>query len=296
MRPEKKRHYRIFMFVTLLIGIVGGFVWFDNEIKNAEIVSPIHTNDVSAQTVTPTPEPSPPEPVILPEQSLPLAEKVAEVIGETTGTFGIAVKNLTTGESYYQQANESFVMASTYKVPLVLTSFIEQEKGTLSPDTMLGSFPLARGRELIITRSEESLAVLLSQKLTWNTVEKQAVALGMKNTDFTGDFTTTPQDMLTILEKIYKGQGMSTSVRDEMYDLLVRQEINDRLPKYLPDSVIVAHKTGELADVRHDIGIVTDGDLTYIIVLLSKELGVPEKGKEVEAQLSRMFYQHFTSD
>ena len=41
-----------------------------------------------------------------------------------------------------------------------------------------------------------------------------------------------------------------------MLELLKAQTLNDKLPKYLPDQVIMAHKAGELDDVSHDAGIV----------------------------------------
>lgn len=296
-RVRKKRtHYRIFMLITLLVSLGVGFFWYGKGLQHKEPISPLAFEGmidvaVAASTVIPSPSVVPPA---KPLQSVPLKDQIAQAIGSVDGTFGIAVKNLKTGESYFDHADDSFTMASTYKVPLVLASFIDEESGDLPSSTTLGMYPLERGRELIITRSEEDLAQILAGKVGWGRVQEVATSMGMTQTKYTTDFTTSPRDMMTVLEKIYLGQGMSKSVRDKMYDLLERQEINDRLPKYLPDTAKVAHKTGELDDNRHDIGIVTSPETEYAIVLMSKDLGSPEDGKEVEAKLSLLFYNYFT--
>lgn len=301
MNPHrKKRHYRVFMIIVLLVGLGVGFFWYEGKTGNQEFISPLAT-DVQAQqidahkTQSPSPSASPfSSPASGVQNNGTLTEQVAAVTSATSGVIGIAVKNLKTGETYYEHAEEPFIMASTYKLPLVLTSFIDEESGKLPSTTKLGSFTLEKGRELVIIRSEENLAQLLGDKVGWKRIGEVSKSMGMKETYFTTGFTTTPKDMLTILEKIYKGEGMSKTVRDNMYDLLVRQQINDRLPKYLPKNVTVAHKTGEIDDKRHDVGIVTAYDTTYVIVLMSKELGAPERDNEILAKLSLVFYEHFT--
>lgn len=284
--------------IMLLFGLTGGFFWYNGTGDEGEFISPLatdvlaeQTQTVMPQTHTQTPSPAPLPKIIT---NATLAEQVAAVTATAKGTYGIAVKNVKTGETYYELQDEPFIMASTYKIPLVLASFIDEEQGTLPSTTMLGSFTLEKGRELVITRSEEDLAGLLAQKIGWKRVQEVANSMGMTQTEYTNGFTTTPKDMMTVLEKIYRGDNMSQNVRDKMYGLLVRQEINDRLPKYLPQHATVAHKTGELDDKRHDVGIVSSDEATYVIVLMSKDLGSPEKGKEALAKLSQVFYEYFT--
>jgi beta-lactamase class A len=74
-----------------------------------------------------------------------------------------------------------------------------------------------------------------------------------------------------------------------MFDLLVQQTSNDRLPAMLPAGVIVAHKTGELPGVRNDGGIVRCPGESYIIVVMSRD-GDPDEEVEAEANISQMVY------
>jgi hypothetical protein len=48
---------------------------------------------------------------------------------------------------------------------------------------------------------------------------------------------------------------VSPAASDRMLKRLQRQEINDRIPAQLPEGTLVAHKTGNLAGVVHDAGI-----------------------------------------
>jgi len=59
-----------------------------------------------------------------------------------------------------------------------------------------------------------------------------------------------------LLEKIYLGKAVSQGASIEMKNLLLAQAVDDRIPKYLPENIKVAHKTGELDTLRHDAGIV----------------------------------------
>ena len=71
-----------------------------------------------------------------------------------------------------------------------------------------------------------------------------------------------------------------------MIELLKRQELNDRIPKNLPKSAPVAHKTGELGGAKHDAGIVFTKKGDYILILMS-DTNVPQNAAEVEAKISR---------
>src|SRR3989344_5323342 len=76
--------------------------------------------------------------------------------------------------------------------------------------------------------------------------------------------------MATVYEKLEKKQLVSSSASEAMLLLLKQQTLNDRIPKYLPESINVAHKTGELGGYKHDAGIVFTPKGDYIIVVLSK--------------------------
>jgi beta-lactamase class A len=77
-----------------------------------------------------------------------------------------------------------------------------------------------------------------------------------------------------------------------MISLLKRQALNEKIPKYLPKSVQIAHKTGELDDYSHDAGIIYTLNNRYIISILAKNTD-REKANEDIAKLSKAIYEYF---
>jgi beta-lactamase class A len=91
------------------------------------------------------------------------------------------------------------------------------------------------------------------------------------------------------MEKLYKGEFVGSG---EMLKLLKKQQINDRIPKYLPNQTEVAHKTGELEGAKHDAGIVFSKKGDYIIVVMS-QTDNETTAAEHEALFSRDVWNYF---
>ncbi len=51
-----------------------------------------------------------------------------------------------------------------------------------------------------------------------------------------------------------------------MLAILLKQQLNDRLPRYLPPGTPCAHKTGTLPGIRNDSGIIYAGDNSHVAV------------------------------
>ena len=67
--------------------------------------------------------------------------------------------------------------------------------------------------------------------------------------------SSTPYDMTRLLAMIYRGEVISRSACDGMVHILLQQQINSRLPLFLPSGIPFAHKTGTLAGIRNNAGI-----------------------------------------
>ncbi|EPR68038.1 serine hydrolase [Cyclobacterium qasimii] len=100
--------------------------------------------------------------------------------------------------------------------------------------------------------------------------------------------TTTALDMMLIMEAIAKGKVVGSG---NMMEILSDQHFNGLIPKYLPKTAKIAHKTGSITGVQHDAAIV---DLVngkrYVLVILSKNLKDEEVGKESIAKISQLIY------
>jgi beta-lactamase class A len=100
--------------------------------------------------------------------------------------------------------------------------------------------------------------------------------------------STTARDLMIIMKSIANGTAGSSQDCKQMINILKGQNFNDMIPKYFPDNVIVAHKTGSITGVHHDSGIVYLADgRSFVLVILSKNLTDFKKETDAMAKISR---------
>ena len=114
---------------------------------------------------------------------------------------------------------------------------------------------------------------------------------------------TTPADTARLLELLATERIVTPGGSRQALDILARQQVNDRLPLLLPAGVQVAHKTGELSGILHDVGIVWTGKDRVVIAALTKAcetpLGKGLGGGEASAciaRIGRMVYDAVAGD
>jgi beta-lactamase class A len=95
-------------------------------------------------------------------------------------------------------------------------------------------------------------------------MDTEAASQGLEN-------TTTALDQAKLLDAVADGALLAGPLRTFALQALAAQQFTDALPSLLPDSVQVAHKTGELPGVRHDVGIITaaNGRRAVVSVLVT---------------------------
>jgi beta-lactamase class A len=101
--------------------------------------------------------------------------------------------------------------------------------------------------------------------------------------------TTTARALLTLLEKVAKGEAVDTAASGEMVAILGRQKFNDRIPAGLPPGTRVAHKTGEITRIQHDAAIVF-ARRPFVLVVLVRGLEDAKRGAALAADIARAVY------
>lgn len=103
--------------------------------------------------------------------------------------------------------------------------------------------------------------------------------------------TTTAADLATMLLTIDKGTALSPEASAEMKEILLAQEVNDKIPAGLPPGTPVAHKTGEITAVSHDAAVVyPPGRKPYVLVVMTRGLRDSAQSTALIADISRMVY------
>jgi beta-lactamase class A len=81
---------------------------------------------------------------------------------------------------------------------------------------------------------------------------------------------TDADDTALLFRLLVEGQVVSPSASKSMLDLLAAQVVNDRLPALLPAGV-VAHKTGNIDNVIHDVGVIYTPFGPFVTVVLTED-------------------------
>ena len=120
---------------------------------------------------------------------------------------------------------------------------------------------------------------------------------GEVNPAYVGDArdTSTPAAMVHLLAKLHKGALLSSTSTRYLFDVMARCVTGGRrLKGMLPAGTPVAHKTGTLAGVSDDVGIITlpNGHHLAVAVFAKGMRSEWERDRSI-AQLARLLYEGF---
>jgi len=120
--------------------------------------------------------------------------------------------------------------------------------------------------------------------------DNKAYEHGMNN-------TVTAYDLMIIFDHLAKGTVVNKQACDSMIQILMHQQLREKIPAELPVDVKVANKTGSIDKISHDSGIVflPDGR-KYVLVLLSSGVEDEKSVNATLANVSRIIYDHFVNN
>ena len=103
--------------------------------------------------------------------------------------------------------------------------------------------------------------------------------------------TTNAYDMYVILKKIAKKQIVAEEACEEMIGILSRQRYRDKIPRFLPQDVRVANKTGWITGIDHDAAIVyLTPEHFYVLVVLTENIENHAQAQKLIGRISRKIF------
>jgi beta-lactamase class A len=217
-----------------------------------------------------------------------LAQDIQPLVNAFPGLAGIAIKNLSTGQAVFVNANESFEAGGLWRLLLMLAAMEEMERGRLEPDDVF------EGRQGSVTDALESVLgdagreaeAALAARVGLDRVQNLARSLGMTDTIIaSGGMKTTPTDVLALLE------GMASQGTPE--EALFREPALSGLPEGLPPFTPVAHEAATLPQAIHDAGVVYTSRGAYAVVVMTERVPDEATASDFISAVSRLTYSHF---
>jgi beta-lactamase class A len=251
-----------------------------------------------------------------------LEKDVLRSVRDFQGELGYVIKDLQTGRTLVRNQDRRFPAASLVKIPIMAACLKAVDEGRVSLEEVLTlkRTDKARGSgrlrasppgtpvtvekllEIMITDSDNTAANMLIDLLGFDYLGLTFRELGLERTNLARkmmDFRsrakgienfTTPREMADILEMIYRRTCVGPQVSEKCLAVLKEQKVNDRIPRYLPRKLPIAHKTGLEHKVCHDAGIVftEKGDI-LICVLTEGNTGVYIAKRMIARIASRVY-------
>lgn len=224
-----------------------------------------------------------------------LDKRVRDEVAQFKGKVSLFAKNLDTGALYTLNGDDQVPTASTIKVAIMVEAFgrVAEGKAKWTDELVLtkekkvggaGILPeftaglrltLRDGVTLMMVLSDNTGTNLVIDMLTANAVNTRMESLGLKETRLMrrvfgggesvegrkeenkrfGLGRTTPREMVTLMEKLERGQIVSPDASKEMLELMKREQGTNgiwrgqwRVPK--------ATKSGALDALRSNVGII----------------------------------------
>ena len=232
-----------------------------------------------------------------------LQHKVEEIIKGFNGDIGIYIKSLKTGKVVQINADTIFPTASIVKVPILIGIINKINKGELTyhqeetyNDSMLyagvdilGSFKngekieLSKLIMLMLAMSDNTASLWLQNIAGTGTVINELMDKnGFTNTKVNsrtpgreyermlyGWGQSTPKEMASIFEKMYKGEIINDSLSKKMLRLLGRNYWDEEALSEIPATKFVASKSGAVDASRSEILLVMAKE-PYILSVFTK--------------------------
>jgi beta-lactamase class A len=237
------------------------------------------------------------------------------------GVLGVAVVDLQSGQRWAYHGDTVFTQASLIKIPILIEVFRLREAGqlrfedviTIQPAELVGGSGVIQNRlktgpvqlsieEIVremIASSDNTATNWLIRRLGMANINKTVRELGFPETKLqrvmidqaaasrNEENVSTPNEMATMVERIYRGQILSPQSSAGMiaYMRLVKADMR----KAIPAEIDVASKPGEVNGVRTETGIVYLKNRPFVLSVMGAFLTEPQN--PIEA-VTRLVFEH----
>lgn len=269
-------------------------------------------------------------------QSSELAEKLTPLIQAHQGQVSVAVKNLKTGAEFYWEADRVMPTASLIKFPVMIEAYRQQLLGRVNFDTRIELKPedkvpgsgiltshftnvtlsLRDAIQLMIAFSDNTATNLVVDQIGLSSTAETMEQLGFPNTKLHskvyrretsispersqqfGLGSTTAREMTSLLERLEKGELISTTACESMKKHLLVCDDATKIKRFLPAGTKVAHKTGAVSATRTDAGLIYSPSGPIAVCVLTNDNKDQSWGDDNAAQLlcanlGKIIYDHF---
>jgi beta-lactamase class A len=250
---------------------------------------------------------------------------IHDVDDHLDGVLGVAIKDLTSEQTILIASDEIFPQASSIKITVLAELYRQAQQGKLKlndlytvqksdlvpdSDIMGGLTPgitkvtLRDLATMMVAVSDNSATNVLIDRVGMDNVNAMLDSLGRTHTRLRRKMmdlkaasegrenVSTPREMMTLLEAIYRGKVLNQEMTVDFFQVLSTHK-DSALRRDLPEGLKIADKPGELEGVRNGSGVVFLENRPYVICVMTTYLRREREGDDVIRKISLLTYQTF---
>ena len=215
-------------------------------------------------------------------------EAILARLSALPGAVGFYYKDLLTGEELGFNENEEYEAASVIKLPMFAAAAKLVSEGRASWEDQL----LCKAEDrvpscgvlrffddgikaslktlcaLMITISDNMATNIIMRHFGIEKVNEEFRAMGLQKTHIERllfdskagaegrQNKIVPKEMGMLLEQVWRHEFIDEATSETVEEILLEQQINHKIPGYLPGHLDVAHKTGEDSGITNDVAVV----------------------------------------
>lgn len=254
-----------------------------------------------------------------------LQTDIRQVDQQLDGVLAVAIKDLTSNEEFFLRGDEIMPQASSIKIAVLANLYLQAQQGKLKlsdayvvrkedlvsgSDILLGLTPgvtrltLSDLATMMVAVSDNSATNVLIDRVGMENVNAMLDKLGLHGTRLSRKMmdlkaasegrenVSTPREMMTLLETIYRGKLLNKEMTEAFLKTLSTHKESSML-QGLPDDAVAANKPGELEAVRNDSGIVLIKGRPFILCVMTTYLKDEKDGSAAIRRISALAYSYF---
>jgi beta-lactamase class A len=254
-----------------------------------------------------------------------LEKSILDVDRGLDGVMGVAIVDLTDGHRYLLHASDVFPQASSIKICVLAELYRQAQQGKLKltdlytvntadlvqdSDIMNGLTPgitritLRDLATMMVAVSDNAATNVLIDRVGMDNVNAFLAAQGLRDTRLRRKMMdvkaaaegreniSTPNEMLSLLEALYRGQILNKEMTDDFFKVLSTHK-DSWIPRNLPEDLKIANKPGALEGVRNDSGVIFVDRRPYILCVMTTYLHHERDGEEAISNISLAAWRMF---
>lgn len=249
------------------------------------------------------------------------------IVHETDAVVGVAIVDLADPErSFYLNADAVYPTASTIKIAVLAELYRQNERGsgaklgdlyTINAQDGVGTEGILQAMSagvsritnhdlalLMVSLSDNSATNVLIDRVGMDNVNNWLAQLGLERTRLRRHMldvkaaqagrenTSTPRELVTMLQALHGGRVFDKATTDEFFKMLSTQK-SSYIPRLLPADLTIANKPGNLDAVRNDAGIVFVPGRPFAIAVMTTFSGDDLAAEQSIARIARVAWSYF---